>query len=213
LKKIFLLLSLSFFLFSCTKDDRGSTEKEYDTLQDALNDNASFSGLVANYAPSDFYGLEYGGGLIFYINTNNNFAMVAAPIDVNEENNQFTGAPWRPDTSGVYIGTTFKDIGTGKNNTDSIVTAYQEGYYAAWLCYDYSHAGYDDWFLPSKDELNELYVNLHLEGLGDFNNNAVYWSSSGGSHNAWYQFFKFGDQDRFGSLGYFYVRPIRSFTF
>ena len=50
--------------------------------------------------------------------------------------------------------------------------------YAAKLSADLVCAGYDDWFLPSKDELNLVYEKLHQEGLGGFASADDYWSSS-----------------------------------
>ena len=67
-----------------------------------------------------------------------------------------------------------------------------------------------DWFLPSKDELNEMYINLHQQGLGGFANYG-YWSSTEvDSEFAWVQNFISGYQ--YGvSKDYDYVRAVRAF--
>jgi hypothetical protein len=51
------------------------------------------------------------------------------------------------------------------------------------LCEEYSRGGYDDWELPSIDELREL---LHDYRSGTLFNVGVYWSSTwGGASSAW----------------------------
>jgi len=60
--------------------------------------------------------------------------------------------------------------------------------------------GYSDWRLPSKEELNALYVNLKQIGVGGFADN-YYWSSTEtSSGNAWEQDFSNGKQD-YGNKG------------
>ena len=76
----------------------------------------------------------------------------------------------------------------------------------------YEIHNYNDWFLPSKDELNKMYENLYLEGVGGFSN-SYYWSSSElDINNAWYQYFDDGSQ--FTDLKSFdvRVRACRSFV-
>jgi hypothetical protein len=58
------------------------------------------------------------------------------------------------------------------------------------------YGGYDDWFLPSKEELDQMYKNLAKNGLGGFSR-SHYWSSSiirGWNGNSWAQNFSNGDQ-------------------
>jgi hypothetical protein len=66
-----------------------------------------------------------------------------------------------------------------------------------------------DWFLPSKDELAQLYLLRTTVGVFEAN---VYWSSSeGGADSAWYQ--NFGDGIQTNTYKYYtaYVRPVRAF--
>ena len=119
-------------------------------------------------------------------------------------------------------------IGTGKANTQLLVNAMgaetysiysgasKTGNYAARLCdfltYTVNGVTYDDWFLPSKDELNLMYMNLHEAGLGGFASSS-YWSSSeynDYSYYAWIQYFSGGSQPYYR----YYdnrVRPVRAF--
>lgn len=78
---------------------------------------------------------------------------------------------------------------------------------------------YIDWFLPSKDELNAMFTNLYLEGVGGFDGGLLsgYWSSSefeispalfAWGHNFYHEGFQ-GNSDKFNVYN---VRACRSFT-
>jgi hypothetical protein len=72
---------------------------------------------------------------------------------------------------------------------------------------------YGDWFLPSKGELNQMYINLYSAStpLGGFSS-VNYWSSSEDADNlAWFQFFFTGSQYNATKIATFYVRPVRAF--
>jgi len=64
--------------------------------------------------------------------------------------------------------------------------------------------GYNDWFLPSKNELDLMYINLKLiRDVGKFSDE-WYWSSteSGIGGGAWAQLFKDGQQNGDASWGH-----------
>lgn len=75
-----------------------------------------------------------------------------------------------------------------------------------------------EWFLPSKDELNLMYINLHLFGVGNFGfpqDANFYWSSSELNvveYFAYYQGFNDGSVDYMSKTFSAYIRPCRSFT-
>lgn len=138
-------------------------------------------------------GDSYGGGRVAYIlqigdpgyDPNVQHGLIAATAD------QSTGIKWY---NGSYevTGATGTAIGTGQANTTAIVTIQGAGSYAAQLCYVLTVGGYNDWFLPSKDELNKLYTNkVAIGGFTAY----LYWSSSeNNTGNAWSQWFLNGYQ-------------------
>ena len=89
--------------------------------------------------------------------------------------------------------------------------------YAAKLCLDYSVGEgahiYDDWFLPSRDELAQLYATqdkTHWWGFAE----DYYWTSSEYSaKNAWSQHFTTGEQIGTYKNYQRLVRPVRRFVF
>jgi TolB-like protein len=109
---------------------------------------------------------------------------------------------------------TSTSIGTGKRNTEIIVNYLRsigESGKAAQLCDSLVAEGFDDWFLPSKDELDLLYKNLKAKGIGELNG-SWYWSSSQyNAYNSWYQDFSDGDQYATNKGLTYCVRAVRAF--
>lgn len=115
-----------------------------------------------------------------------------------------------------------KSIGMGQINTKTILKAYGRGRYAARYADAMVFNGYDDWFLPSKDELNVMYsvLSTAYPRIGDYAR-SFYWSSSEYDYNnAWTVNFKDGQQfdrekwllpDAINGVKALRVRPVRAF--
>ena len=118
-----------------------------------------------------------------------------------------------------------KAIGMGASNTTLISSKFAG---AARSAKDSRCGGYADWFLPSKDELNEAFrvlshsrKGLQLTPVGGFDR-GYYWTSTDYNGNtAWTQYFADGQQfDRVQTLSAnkqpparpFRVRPMRAFA-
>lgn len=122
-----------------------------------------------------------------------------------------TSAEWGCDGTSIF-GANGTAVGTGEQNTIDIETGCATSGTAADICANLSLGDYSDWFLPSKDELNLMYTNLEVFGVGGFAD-FYYWSSSEfDAYYAWAQYFYNGTQDY--GLKYSYglrVRAVRAF--
>ena len=140
------------------------------------------------------------GGIIFYVTDDGVHGLEAAPVDL-------ANAEWGCQSTTI---TTVTEIGAGAQNTADILAACPTAGIAARLADTYTLNGYADWFLPSKDELNELYLNRGI--VGGFAS-ITYWSSSS-DHNlnfAWFQNLDAGGQGNTAKNNPQGVRAVRAF--
>ena len=131
-----------------------------------------------------------GGGIVFFDkgNSSGGWRYLEAALE-----DQSTGIQWYNEKN-IETGATGTEIGTGRLNTQKIIKAQGNGMYAAIVCTNYKGGGKNDWFLPSKDELNLMYTRLKAAGIGKFSNRH-YWSSSEiDAKYAWSQSFVEGIQ-------------------
>jgi len=82
-----------------------------------------------------------------------------------------------------WISTQEQAIGTGETNTTTIIAEQGAGDYAASAAQACTDGGFSDWFVPSKDELMELYENHAFVNKISISNGGTelslnYWSSS-----------------------------------
>ena len=166
--------------------------------------------LYAQWTPYALRDIGPAGGYIFY--DKNSYSdgwryLEAAPSD------QSTSAKWG--CYGIFIsGADGTAVGTGEQNTIDIEAGCATLGTAADICANLGLGGYSDWFLPSKDELNLMYTNLKVFGVGGFADN-YYWSSSGVNASyasyAWCQGFGLGNQNYGFKNGTNRVRAVRAF--
>jgi hypothetical protein len=174
-------------------------------------------GGTAASVPPPPLGSTYQGGKVFYIfqqgdpgyDANTPHGLIAAPSDIPYGTYKIF-----PSCYASYGTSTA--LGTGAANTTKILACTADNENAAKLVDALTDGGYSDWYLPSKDELNLLYLNRISAG-NNFASNE-YWSSSelyqwnySSYDNAWYQFFTDGSQSTTGKGYQKGVRAIRSF--
>jgi len=165
------------------------------------------------------------GGIVFSVDETGQRGLVCAKEDQSAEIRWYAG---------TYCSTQAKGDGpyAGEANTAIIIAAQAAlgddgSTYAARICNELqiTEGGitYGDWYLPSKEELNQMYENraainatatanggspLHITEYSDF-----YWSSTeSGSNSAWMMNFHEGFwEGNYGKSSQIRVRAIRAF--
>lgn len=197
---LLLIIAVATTQTGCKEKIQGCTDPKADNY----NSNANEDDGTCTYSKK--IGESFGGGIIFYVDISGQHGLIAAPSDISDGIQWYNGFDVRTYATNTLL---FK----GKQNTNMIVAAQGDGSYAAKLCQDLVLNGYDDWYLPSKSEIKELYDQRVV--VGGFAND-FYWSSSENdnsdySHLAWYHNFT----DGYRSCNYknyqARVRPIRQF--
>jgi len=151
------------------------------------------------------------GGIVFWVDESGEHGLIAATSDYEST------IKWNTGTN-LYTGTKNGDgLYSGEMNTALIVAVQMpdnQGFdFAAKVCADYSVTmdgiPYGDWYLPSRYELNLLYLQKDI--VGGFED-AYYWSSiEDYTPSAYVQDFSNGNQGINAKNDLNYVRPIRAF--
>lgn len=221
---ISLLILILFFTTSCEENNlfEGCTDIEacnYDSQANSDDNSCEYPELgydCENNITEYIIGMEAQGGIIFYLDESGQHGLVSAKSDIGI-------AQWGCLYENVK-GAEGYGIGTGYQNTIDIINGCQipqlkfgEQHYAAFKTLEYELNGYDDWYLPSLDELKSIFSMRDI--IGNFSD-VKYWSSTECTElssivettdKAWGIHGTVGEVHFFNKNESNRVRPIRSF--
>ena len=158
------------------------------------------------------------GGVVFWVDPSDSTKGLVCAIS-----DQSSAVSWNGGNPTFPSNATNTAVGAGSSNSDQIISAFglDGNDYAARLAYNFSGGGYNDWFLPSRDELLEIYSNKSTinsscisNGGDSLSENDWYWSSSVSSTDqslVWGVDMANGAQQEGDRTGNNVVRVIRSY--
>jgi hypothetical protein len=220
---ILLISSLAIYFLFINKDesiDLTTTQQEQKTSQEDSPDRVDKE---REATECQSLGEECEGGLLAYVDDQGTKLIVSA---VNNAEDIQWGC------RGQLLNITSREYSAGKENTQALVNWHQgwqdpwftapesstgycheknDGTVAANICNDLELNGFSDWYLPSIDELDYIYENVHKNGQGGFGDSECWSSSESSEGSAWIKSFatrgdEYGYQKSFNRS----VRCVRS---
>ena len=208
---IIVLLAVGGWYLYSQQEEGGVVEEENGEVEEVEeDDDREEVSEEDDIVVSDDVGYEHGGGYVFYEDNKRILIATKENLYINGDNS-FSWGCYGEALAEEGEPPKLTGIGDGRANTDAIVAAdCIEEDNAAVLCDNLVSEGYDDWFLPSKDELNAIYENLREEGIGRLTA-AFYLSSTehSGLYSAMGQSFSLGHQNSMGKGSGNRVRCVR----
>lgn len=160
--------------------------------------------ISAGIPRESFYGIIYQGGYIFHIDSLNSFALVAHETGLSHF---YWGC------ADTYVNTDTY-VGSGSQNTQNIIDACEET--AASVTLDFNpNFGFNDWYLPSIDELSLIWQRLcHPDNpLANYSNNSRWSSSQESTSDAFLIYFSTGEVLPYTKEAQSDVLPVRTIHF
>lgn len=197
MKNILLFLLGSLILLNCSKDEsvdiipQNSYNSEL-SIEQNLNNGVHVLDILEVNNINSLYGIEYEGGFIFDVNTEDGSLIVAT--DYSQIGNVAWGDIFSLDTN--------TEIGSGDQNTQMLVEGNEndnstDGFefgsdnYAFKIVTNLDYNNNIDWFIPSRDSMQAIYDNVHSLGFGNFNDSLIYWSSTKQGYSPYVMGFNF----------------------
>lgn len=207
MKNVYLIV-LALLMFNCSNDDDTSTDlTQYNanlSVLQNLDNGVAVLDITAEVGVEALYGLEYGGGYIYYVDDTDGSLMIAT--DYSEIGTKSWGDHFDL-TNGDLIGdgqTNTQLLVDGNLNDNSTVPnglEFGSDDYVFKIVTDLVYRDYDDWFVPSKGSIEAIFNNVHMQGLGNFDETLFYWTSTKVGYHPYVMSFNpnFGGGAFFGS--------------
>lgn len=167
-----------------------------------------------------YIGEKFGGGVIFHLyrdSTGVEHGLILAPNDIS------ISTAWDSTASclaGTCVNVRYAEsTWNGAANTAAILNDVSSPFTAASQCANYSSGGFNDWYMPSLQELNMIWNNLFdvnrtMESMpgAETMRFAVYWSSTEiDAIGAWMFSFMTGQSSYWDKIETYHLRAIRKF--